>query len=129
MDRSLRKEFSRVEDPVNHSSNTHATRHTQKFYSILRCLTTRIRCVLMQYDKVVAYASRQLKKHKENYPTHDLELVAIVHALKIWRHYLIRNKYEIFTNHKRLKYIFTQPNLNLRQRRWLELIKDYDLSV
>ena len=86
-------------------------------------------CVLMQDDKVVAYASRQLKKHEEIYPTHDLELAAIVHALKIWRHYLNGNKCEIFTDHKSLKYIFTQPDLNLRQRRWLELIKDYDLSI
>ena len=83
----------------------------------------------MQDDKVVAYGSRQLKKHEENYPTRDLELAAIVHALKIWRHYLIGNKCEIFTDHKSLKCIFTQPDLNLRQRRWLELIKDYDLSV
>ena len=83
----------------------------------------------MQDDKIVTYASRQLKKHEENYPTHDLELVAVVHALKIWRHYLIGNKCQIFMDHKSLKYIFTQPDLNLRQRRWLELIKDYDLSV
>ena len=76
-----------------------------------------------------AYDSRQLKKHEENFLTRDLELVAVVHALKIWRHYLIGNKCEIFTDHKSLKYIFSQPNLNLRQRRWLELIKDYDLSV
>ena len=86
-------------------------------------------CVLMQDDKVVAYASRQLKKHEENYPTHDLELAAMVHALNIWRHYLIGNKCEIFTDHKSLKYIFTHLDLNLQQRRWLELIKDYDLSV
>ena len=64
-------------------------------------------CVLMQDDKVVAYASRQLKKHEENYPTHDLELAAVVHTLKIWRHYLIGNKCEIFTDHKSMKYIFT----------------------
>ena len=83
----------------------------------------------MQDDKLVAYASRQLKKHKENYPTHDLELAAIVHAFKIWIHYLIGNKCEIFIDHNSLKYIFTQPDLNLRQRRWLKLIKDYDLSV
>ena len=67
----------------------------------------------MQDDKVVAYTSWQLKKHEENYPTHDLELAAVVHALKIWRHYLIGNKCEIFTYHKSLKYIFTQPDLNL----------------
>jgi ribonuclease HI len=74
-------------------------------------------CVLMQDGKVVAYASRQLKPHEQNYPTHDLEFAAVVHALKIWRHYLIGNKCEIYTDHKSLKYIFTQPDLNLRQRR------------
>lgn len=86
-------------------------------------------CVLMQEGRVVAYASRQLKPHKANYPTHDLELAAMVHALKIWRHYLIGNRCEVFTDHKSLRYIFTEPDLNLRQRRWLELIKDYDLSI
>jgi len=83
----------------------------------------------MQDGRVVAYTSRQLKVHEKNYPTHDLELAAVLHALKIWRHYLIGNKCEIFTDHKSLKYIFTQPNLNLRQRRWLELIKDYNLDL
>jgi hypothetical protein len=71
----------------------------------------------MQEGRVVAYASRLLETHEENYPTHDPELVVVVHALKIWRHYLIGNKCEIYTDHKSLKYIFTQPNLNLRQRR------------
>jgi hypothetical protein len=64
-----------------------------------------------------------------NYPTHDLELAAVVHALKIWRHYLMGNRCELYTDHKSLKYIFTQTNLNLRQRRWLEVIKDYDLGI
>jgi hypothetical protein len=86
-------------------------------------------CVLMQDGKVVVYASRQLRKHEENYPTHDLELAAVVHALKIWRHYLIGNKCDIYTDHKSLKYFFTQAELNMRQRRWLELIKDYDLNI
>jgi ribonuclease HI len=86
-------------------------------------------CVLMQNEKVIAYASRLLKPHEQNYPTHDLELAAIVHALNIWRHYLIGNKCHVFTDHKSLRYIFTQPNLNLRQRRWLELIKDYDIEI
>jgi ribonuclease HI len=86
-------------------------------------------CVLMQDEKVVAYASRQLKPHEQNYPTHDLEFAAVVHALKIWRHYMIGNKCEIYTDHKSLKYIFTQPDLNLRQRRWLELVKDYNLEI
>jgi hypothetical protein len=74
-------------------------------------------CVLTQDDHVVAYASRQLRKHEEKYPTHDLELVAIVHALKIWRHYIIGKRSEVYSDHKSLKYIFTQADLNLRQRR------------
>ena len=86
-------------------------------------------CVLMQEGRVIAYASRQLRKHEVNYPTHDLELAAVVHALKIWRHYLLGNVCHIYTDHKSLKYIFTQPELNMRQRRWLELIKDYNLEV
>lgn len=86
-------------------------------------------CVLMQDGKVIAYASRQLKKHELNYPTHDLELAAVVFALKIWRHYLYGEKCLIYTDHKSLKYLFTQKELNLRQRRWLELIKDYDLVI
>jgi hypothetical protein len=86
-------------------------------------------CVLMQGGRVIAYASRQLRKHEVNYPTHDLELATVVHALKIWRHYLLGNVCNIFTYHKSLKYIFTQSELNMRQRRWLELIKDYNLNV
>ena len=86
-------------------------------------------CVLMQNDRVIAYASRQLKKHEENYPTHDLELAVVVFALKIWRHYLYGVPCRIFTDHKSLQYIFTQKELNLRQRRWLELIKDYDCTI
>ena len=69
-------------------------------------------CVLMQNDKVIVYASRKLKKHEENYPTHDLELVVLVFALKIWRHYLYGAPYMIFTDHKSLQYIFTQKELN-----------------
>jgi hypothetical protein len=86
-------------------------------------------CVLMKKGKVIAYASRKLRRHEKNYPTHDLELTTLVHALKIWRHYMIGNKCKIFTDHKSLKYIFTHKELNLRQRRWLELIKDYDLDI
>ncbi|CAA0810068.1 Uncharacterized mitochondrial protein AtMg00860, partial [Striga hermonthica] len=86
-------------------------------------------CVLMQDGQVVAYASRQLKPHEQNYPTHDLELAAVVHALKIWRHYLYGGQCEIFTDHKSLQDIFTQKELNMRQRRWLELVKDYDCTI
>jgi hypothetical protein len=92
-------------------------------------LYTRLGCVLMQEGRVVAYSSRQLKIHEKNYPTHDLELAAVVHALKTWRHYLYGQKCDIYTDHKSLKYIFTQSELNMRQRRWLELIKDYELEI
>ena len=88
-----------------------------------------VRCVLMQEGKVVAYASRQLKPHEKNYPTHDLELAAIVFALKIWRHYLYGEKCFIYTDHKSLKYFPSQREINLRQHRWMELIKDYDCGI
>jgi hypothetical protein len=88
-----------------------------------------LECVLMQEGRVIAYASRQLSCHEEHYPTHDLELAAVVHSLKIWRHYLLGNTCHVYTDHKSLKYIFTQSELNMRQRRLLELIKDYDLEI
>ena len=78
---------------------------------------------------MVAYASRQLKPHAKNYPTHDLELAAVVFALKFWRHYLYGEKCFIYTDHKSLKYLASQRELNLRQRRWMELIKDYDCVI
>ncbi|KAK8644554.1 hypothetical protein V6N13_123857 [Hibiscus sabdariffa] len=86
-------------------------------------------CVLMQGEKVIAYASRKLKPHKLNYPTHDLELAAIMFALKIWRHYLYGEKCHMFTDHKSLKYLLTQKDLNLRQQRWMQLLKDYGLDI
>ena len=85
--------------------------------------------VLMQKGKVIAYASRQLKSHEKNYPTHDLELAAVVFVLKLWRHYLYGVHCEIFTDHRSLQYIFSQRDLNLRQRKWLELLKDYDVTI
>ncbi|WMV55422.1 hypothetical protein MTR67_048807, partial [Solanum verrucosum] len=86
-------------------------------------------CVLMQEGKVISYVSRKLKLHELNYPTHDLELTVVMFALNIWRHYLYGEKCHIFTDHKSLKYLGTQKELNLRQRRWLELIKDYDCTI
>ena len=83
----------------------------------------------MHNDKVVAYASRQLKIHERNYPTHDLELDSVVFVLKIWRHYLYGSKFEVFSDHKSLNYLFDQKELNMRQRRWLELLKDYDFGL
>ncbi|GJU05418.1 putative reverse transcriptase domain-containing protein [Tanacetum coccineum] len=85
--------------------------------------------VLMQREKVIAYASRQLKPHEENYTTHDLELGAVVFALKIWRHYLYGTKCTVFTDHKNLQHILDQKELNMRQHRWLELLTDYDCEI
>nr|GEY56315.1 reverse transcriptase domain-containing protein [Tanacetum cinerariifolium] len=85
--------------------------------------------VLMQREKVIAYASRQLKIHEENYTTHDLELGAVVFALKIWRHYLYGTKCTVFTDHKSLQHILDQKELNMRQLRWLELLSDYDYEI
>ena len=86
-------------------------------------------CVLMQSGRVVAYGSRQLKNHEQNYPTHDMELADIVFALKIWRHYLYGEQFEVFSDHKSLKYIFIQWDLNIRQRRWMEFLEDYDFTL
>ncbi|GJT61138.1 putative reverse transcriptase domain-containing protein [Tanacetum coccineum] len=86
-------------------------------------------CVLMQRGKVIAYASRKLKIHEKNYTTHDLELGAVVFALKIWRHYLYGIKSVIYTDHKSLQHIFNQKELNMRQRRWIELFSDYDCEI
>ncbi|GJT62867.1 putative reverse transcriptase domain-containing protein [Tanacetum coccineum] len=85
--------------------------------------------VLMQREKVIAYASRQLKPNEENYTTHDLELGAVVFALKIWRHYLYGTKCTVFTDHKSLQHILNKKELNMRQRRWLELLADYDCEI
>ena len=88
-----------------------------------------IGCVLMQREKVITYASWQLKVHENNYTTHDLELGAVVFALKIWRHYLYGTKCIIFTDHKSLQHIFDQKELNMRQRRWIELLNDYECEI
>nr|GEX23305.1 putative reverse transcriptase domain-containing protein [Tanacetum cinerariifolium] len=85
--------------------------------------------VLMQREKVIAYASRQLKKHEENYTTYDLELGTVVFALRLWRHYLYGTKYTVYTDHKSLQYILDQKELNMRQIHWIELLSDYDCEI
>ncbi|KAL4026107.1 hypothetical protein IC575_014531 [Cucumis melo] len=115
--------FSRIATPL-----TQLTRKGAPFVWSKACEDLTLN-KLVTAGKVVAYASRQLKSHEQNYPTHDLELAAVVFALKIWRHYLYGEKIQIFTDHKSLKYFFTQKELNMRQRRWLELVKDYDCEI
>ena len=83
----------------------------------------------MQIGRVITYASRQLTTHEIYYSMHDMELAAVVFALKIWRHYLYGTNFKVLFDHKILKYIFTQRELNMRQRRWLELISNYDLEI
>jgi len=87
-----------------------------------------LRCVLMQEKRAVAYASQQLRVHEKNYPTHDIELVAVVFALKAWRHYLYGARFQVYNDHKSIKYMFDQKELNMRQRRWMEYLKDYDFE-
>ena len=86
-------------------------------------------CVLMQSGRVVPYGSRQLKNHEKNYPTHDLELAAIVFALKNWHHYLYGEQFNVISGHKSLKYIFTQRDLNMRQCIWMEYLEHYDFTL
>ena len=86
-------------------------------------------CVLMQSGRVVAYGSCQLKNHEQNYPIHDMELVAVIFALKIWHHYLYGEQFKVYSDHKSMKYIFTQRDLNMRRRRWIEFLEDYDFTL
>ena len=86
-------------------------------------------CVLMHSGRVVSYSSSQLKNHEQNYPTHDMKLAAVVFALKIWCHYLYGEEFKVYSDHKSLKYIFTQRDLNMRQWRWMEFLEDYDFTL
>ncbi|GJX01029.1 putative reverse transcriptase domain-containing protein [Tanacetum coccineum] len=102
---------------------------SEDFIAYCDALKKGLGAVLMQREKVIAYASRQLKIHEKNYTTHDLELGAVVFALKIWRHYLYGTKCTLFTDHKSLQHILNQKELKMRQRRWLELLSDYDCEI
>ncbi|WVZ71070.1 hypothetical protein U9M48_019696 [Paspalum notatum var. saurae] len=125
----MRRSIWNVEETSNFSTVLAQPDITKPFDVYCDASGSGLGCVLMQEGRVIAYASCQLRRHEVNYPTHDLELLAVVYALKKWRHYLLGNTCHIYTDHKSLKYIFTQPELNMRQRRWLELIKDHDLEV
>jgi hypothetical protein len=102
---------------------------TKSFVVYCNASGTRLGCVHMQDSRVILYSSRQLRYHEEHYPMHDHELATVVLALRTWQHYLLGNVVYIFTVHKSSKYIFTQADMNMHQRRWLELIKDYYLKV
>ena len=125
----MRGKLPDVKDQVDNNASLDFAQPKERISNFCDASKQGLGCVLMQDGKIVANASRQLKPHEENYPTHDLELAAVVHALKIWRHYLLGDRCEIFSDHKSLKYMITQPELKMRQRRWLESNKDYDIEL
>jgi hypothetical protein len=111
---------SKPKEVVDHISCVGTVGHRKSFDVYYDASGTGLGCVLMQEGRVILYSSHQLRPHEEHYPTHDIELATMVHALCTWRHYLLRNVAHIFTDHKSLKYFFNQSNLNMCQRRWLE---------
>ncbi|GJU64567.1 reverse transcriptase domain-containing protein [Tanacetum coccineum] len=119
--------FSKIAKPL--TSLTQKNQKVEHFMVYCDASNQGLGCVLMQRGKVIAYASRQLKTHEKNYTTHDLELGAVVFALKTWRHYLYGTKSVIYTDHKSLQHIFDQKELNMRQRRWIELFSDYECEI
>ncbi|KAF8083681.1 hypothetical protein N665_0757s0001 [Sinapis alba] len=121
--------FSALKDMLTGASILVLPEADQPYVVYTDASITGLGCVLTQHGKVIAYASRKLRKHEGNYPTHNLEMAAVVFALKIWLSYLYGAKGQILTDHKSLKYIFSQPELNLRQRRWMEFVADYDLEI
>ena len=126
---SQKKSFQELKDRLT-SAPVLAKLSGTEGYVIYRSASKQgLECVLMQHKRIIAYASIQLRNHEKNYPTHDQELAAVIFALKIWRHYLYGVSCVVYTDHKSLKYIFTQKELNMWQRRWLELIKDYNLII
>jgi len=125
MDWGVWSQFSRVEEALGYSP-VRILPDQHKDYQVY-CNASRqgLGAVLMQEGRVVSYASQHLKPHELNYAMQDLELAAVVHALKTWRHFLIGNQYDVYTDHKILKYIFARKELNLRKRRWLELLTSW----
>jgi len=124
-----KKSFQELKDRLTQTPVLAILSGTEKYVIYSDASKQGLRCVLMQHEKLIACASRQLRNHEKNYPAYDLEFAAVVFTLKIRRHYLYEVSCVIYTYHKSLKYIFTQKELIMRQRRRLELIKDYDLTI
>ncbi|KAD5961383.1 hypothetical protein E3N88_12856 [Mikania micrantha] len=121
--------FQILKDKLTHAPILALPEGVEDFVVYCDASHTGLGCILMQRNKVIAYASRQLKTHEKNYVTHDLKLGAIIFALKLWRHYLYGVHFTVYTDHKSLKYIFGQKELNMRQRRWMETLNDYDCEI
>ena len=111
------------------SSYSASPRRGQRYTVYCDAFKNGLGCVLMQFGRVVACGSWSLKNHEQSYATHDMELEAIVFALKAWRHYLYGEQFEVFSDHKSLNYIFTQRDLNMRQCKWMEYLEDYDFTL
>jgi len=126
---SKERSFQELKDKLTSAPMLVVPSGIEEFVIYSDASNLRLGCVLMQYERVIAYTSRQLRVHGENFSTYDLELAAVIFALKIWRHYLYGVSCEIYTDHKSLIYIFTQKELNMWQKIWLELIKDYDITI
>ncbi|WMV46265.1 hypothetical protein MTR67_039650 [Solanum verrucosum] len=127
--KACEKNFQELKDRLTSAPVLTLPEGTDGF--VVYCDASRIGlgCVLIQNGKVIGYASRQLKIHEKNYPTHDLELEVVVFALKIWRYYLYGVHEDVFTDHKSLQYVFNQKHQNPLKRKWLEFLKYYDIGV
>ena len=123
------KEFQKLKKRLTSAPILIISKMGQRYTVYHNASNVGLGCVLMQSGRVVAYSSHQLKNHEQNYATHDMELAAIVFVLKIWRHYLYGEHFEVYLDHKSLKCIFTQQDLNMRQRRWMEFLEDYDFTL
>jgi hypothetical protein len=111
----MRRSLSHFEEAPHYCTGVGSTQHQEIIRCVLRCIRHGYWGVLMQDGRAIAYASRQLRRHEEHYPTHDLELLVVVYTMKVWRHYLLGNPVHIYIDHKSLTYLFTQPDLNMRQ--------------
>ena len=114
---SMSEKFWWIEKQIDNCSNINYSHSTEVFVVYTDTSHQNLGCVLMQHNKVIAYASRQLRSYELSYPVHDLELATVVFALKFWRHYLYGETFQIFTDHKSLRYLLSQKELNIRQRR------------
>src|SRR3954469_13846792 len=125
----MSRKFSSTQGQANFSPGARSPGYSEGLRDILRRVSSRIRlCPNARAQSDCLWLS-SVACSRDKYPTHDLELAAVIYALKLWRHYLVGNRCEVYSDHQSLKYIFTQPDLNLRQQRWLETIADFNMDI
>ena len=125
----LQESFERLKEIVTTAPCLKLPDFSKEFEVVTDASGIALGGVLTQEGRPVSFTSRKLKPYESNYATHDLELLAVIHALKVWRHYLLGRKFKLVTDHKSLKWIFTQPNLNMRQRRWIKILHEFDFDI